>query len=387
VVSPEYGPVIRLAIPDIDEDDVAAVVDVLRSGWLVQGDHVRQFEAGIGDLVGAKHAVAVSSCTAALQLSLLALGIRQGDRVAVPAYSWPATANVVALSGADPVFIDIEPLSFNMDPQKLEESLRTWSNVKAIVPVHAFGGMADLPRILELGERYGAPVLEDAACALGATLHGRSAGAWGSAGCFSFHPRKSITTGEGGIVATNDADLADRVRSLRNHGIARVPGPPDFVLPGFNYRMTDLQGALGCTQLAKLPRLLARRREMASEYDRLLAGSGLQTHCSIEPASHVHQAYVALLPPGRGAQRQWVLSQLQGRGIEAGIGTHHIPLTSFFRQRFGYAPGDFPVTDDVAARAIALPLHTQVSPEQQAHVVTALLSELNSGSGPHALSR
>jgi perosamine synthetase len=379
--------VIRLAKPDIDEDDVAAVAEVLRSGWLVQGDRVRQLEAGIGAVVGVQHAVAVSNCTAALQLGLLALGIGHGDRVAVPTYSWPATANVVALCGADPVFIDIEPGSFNMDPRRLEEALRTWPDVKAIVPVHAFGAMADLPRILEIGERYGIPVLEDAACAIGATLHGRAAGAWGRAGCFSFHPRKSITTGEGGIVTTSDAELAARARSLRNHGIAPVAGPPDFVVPGFNYRLTELQGALGCTQLLKLPRLLARRREIATEYDRLLAGTGLQVHSTIEPASHVYQSYVVLLPPGRGAERQRVLSELHGRGIEAAIGTHHIPLTSYFRKRFGYAPGHFPVTDDVAARAVSLPLHTQLSAEQQELVVAALLAELNRGAAPHSHSR
>src|SRR5207247_11463067 len=187
--------VIRLAVPSLDEDDFLAVRQVLATGFLVQGPHVAALEAEFADYLGVTHAIAVSNCTAALHLSLLALGVGPGHRVAVTAYSWPATANVIILCGAEPVFVDIDLDTYNMAPAALEQVLEQQS-VKAIMPVHTFGNMADMPRILEIAEKHRLPVIEDAACALGSEMHGRKAGSWGVLGCFSFHPRKAITTGE-----------------------------------------------------------------------------------------------------------------------------------------------------------------------------------------------
>ncbi|HEX8686992.1 MAG TPA: DegT/DnrJ/EryC1/StrS aminotransferase family protein, partial [Pyrinomonadaceae bacterium] len=263
---------IRLAVPSIGEEDLAAVREALASGYLVQGARVAAFEEAVAVYVGARHAVAVSNCTSALLLALMALGVGPGDRVGVTTYSWPATANVIALCGAEPVFVEIDAATYNMDPGRLEEALAC-HELKAVLPVHAFGLLADMPAIMGLADRYGLAVVEDAACALGAAADGRQAGAWGALGCFSFHPRKAVTTGEGGVVTTDDDAAARRLRALRNHGLDPAAPGPDFILPGFNNRMTEMQGALGLTQMTKLDRIVAARRRAAARYDQLFEGS------------------------------------------------------------------------------------------------------------------
>jgi dTDP-4-amino-4,6-dideoxygalactose transaminase len=217
---------IRLTIPSIEEDDLQVTRETLSSGFLVQGARVAEFEKSIASYVGVKHVIAVSNCTAALHLALLGLNTSAGDLVLVTTYSWVATANVIELCGAQPVFVDIQPNTFNMDPECLESALKrlkstaeTWRRVKAILPVHTFGQMANMTAIMSVADRYGIPVIEDAACALGAKWEEHQAGTWGVMGCFSFHPRKAITTGEGGAVATNDDQLARKLRALRNHGL------------------------------------------------------------------------------------------------------------------------------------------------------------------------
>ncbi len=269
---------IRLTRPSIEADDLQAVHDAVASGHLVQGPRVAEFERAVADLVGARHAVAVTNCTAALQMALLALDVKAGDVVVVGAYSWPTTANVVELCGAQPVFVDVDPATFNLDPEALDATLTRLRRsrelarrVKAIIPIHTFGQIADMPRILEVAARHGVPVIEDAACALGASLDGRQAGAWGVMGCFSFHPRKAVTTGEGGAITTDDDRLAAYLRALRNHGQDFEAGTPDqFVMPGFNNRMTEFQGALGVTQMSKVARIVAARRAHAARDQELL---------------------------------------------------------------------------------------------------------------------
>ena len=370
---------IRLTIPSIEEDDLQAVRDVLLTGYLVQGPRVAAFEQAVADYVGAKYAVAVSNCTAALHLALLALDVRPGDLVLVTAYSWVATANVIELCGAQPVFVDIQPDTFNLDPDCLEESLRrltsnadTARRLKAILPVHAFGQMADMPAILELASCYNLPVIEDAACALGATLHGRQAGTWGLMGCFSLHPRKAITTGEGGIVVTNDAALARRLRALRNHGQDPDASSPDFIMPGFNYRMTEFQAALGLSQMTKLDRIIAARRRSAAHYDELLKGTPLRAPVVAPGSRPVYQSYVVLLPERVAARRDEIITRLREQDIETTIGTWHMPMTTYFRSRYGYQAGDFSVADQVFARSMTLPLHEKMLQSQQEEVVSAL---------------
>ena len=370
---------IRLTIPSIEQDDLQAVRDVLVTGYLVQGPRVAAFEQAVADYVGAKYAVAVSNCTAALHLALLALDTQPGDLVIVTAYSFVATANVIELCGAQPVFVDIQPDTFNLDPNCLEGVLKrlmavseTARRVKAILPVHTFGQLADMPAILELADRYALPVVEDAACALGATLHGRQAGTWGTMGCFSFHPRKAITTGEGGIITTNDPELAHRLRALRNHGQDPDATAPDFILPGFNYRMTEFQAALGLTQMVKLDRIIAARRRLAAHYDELLQNTPLQAPAVAPGSRSVYQSYVVLLPERATACRDEIISRLKKQGIETTIGTWHMPMTTHFHSRYGYKAGDFPVADQVFARSMTLPLHEKMLQSQQEEVVDAL---------------
>jgi perosamine synthetase len=363
---------IRLTIPAIDEDDLRAVREVLASGYLVQGRRVAEFEEIVAQYVGTEHAVAVSNCTAALHLTLLALGVGPGDRVAVPTYSWPATANVVALCGAEPLFIEIEPDTYNMDPDALEVALSS-TKVKAVMPVHVFGAIADMPRINDIAERYGASVVEDAACALGAALENKKAGAWGLMGCFSFHPRKAITTGEGGMITTNDSSLVTKLRALRNHGQDPDATTPDFVLPGYNLRLTEFQAALGTSQMSKLEHIIEGRRAQAANYDRLLKGEGLKTPASAAKSGHVFQSYVVLVPTRLASRRTEIIGTLRQHGVEATIGTYHLPLTTYFRQQGGYAIGDFPVTDDVATRAISLPMFEGLTLAQQEQVANELL--------------
>jgi dTDP-4-amino-4,6-dideoxygalactose transaminase len=367
---------IRLALPDIDESDIEAISAVLRSGRLVQGENVREFELRLAALVGVKQAIVVSSCTAALQLAFGALGLEPGDEIAVPTYSWPATANVVELCGAVPRFVDINPITWNMDVERLKECLASSPRVRAVVPVHAFGRAVEVEAIATLAAEYRIPVIEDAACALGARSHGRPLGSWGRCGCFSFHPRKVITTGEGGVIATSDEELAVRLRAARNHGLDPRSPRPEFILPGTNCRMTDLQAALGLSQLNKLERLLAKRRRAALLYDALLQGSGLPRPDSGVEGEHVYQAYVVLLPEAKAGRRDDTVRRMAERGIEIAIGTHHIPLVQYYRDKYKYRVGDFPVTDSVAARAIALPLHTSLTSDDQSRVISELLAVL-----------
>jgi dTDP-4-amino-4,6-dideoxygalactose transaminase len=367
---------IRLTIPTIEEDDLEAVREALASGYLVQGPRVAAFEHAVADYVGTQHAVAVSNCTSALLLSLMALEIGAGDRVAVTTYSWPATANVIALCGAEPVFVEIDASTFNMDPGALAETLKR-IQVKAILPVHTFGGMADMPGILEAADRHGVPVVEDAACALGAELNDRRAGTWGVMGCFSFHPRKAITTGEGGMVTTDDPTLARKLRILRNHGQDPDASTPDFVTPGHNMRLTEFQAALGLTQMEKIERIITSRRAQAGRYNELLSDGVLATPQALRGSRHVYQSYVALLPSDVAPERAEVISHLKRRGIETTIGTYHLPLVTYFRQRGDFKIGDFPVTDVVAARAISLPMFEGLTPAQQETITRELRDSLN----------
>lgn len=371
---------IRLTIPSIEEEDLQAVCDVLNTGFLVQGAKVAAFEQAVADYVKTKYAVAVSNCTAALHLALLALDVRPGDIVLVTAYSWVATANVIELCGARPVFVDIRPDTFNMDPACLEAALQplmsnpeTAQRVKAILPVHTFGQMADMPAILEMAEKYHVPVVEDAACALGSSLDGKQAGSWGIMGCFSFHPRKAITTGEGGLITTDDPTLVKKLKALRNHGQDPDAGTVEFIMPGFNYRITEFQGALGLTQMSKLERILAARRRLAKNYNRLLAGTEISAPFVSPGNQAVYQSYVALLPPEMASSRGALIQQLKTQGVETNIGTWHIPMTQYYREKYGYHAGDFPMTDQVFARTLTLPLHERLTEKEQQEVVSRLL--------------
>jgi dTDP-4-amino-4,6-dideoxygalactose transaminase len=300
--------------------------------------------------------------------------------VIVPAFTWVATANVVLYCGATPVFVDIEPDSFNIDPSKIAAKVTT--RTKAIIAVHLFGLCADVDAIARLAP--GILIIEDAACAAGAAYHGRPAGTLGLAAAFSFHPRKSVTTGEGGMVTTNDARLAKQANILRNHGAStseeiRHLGPKpyllaDFTLLGFNYRMTDLQGAVGLVQLGKLDRYIDERQRWADFYARELAGIPW-LRLPTTPAGYRHgwQSYVCLVDPDKAPKpRNAVMEDLLVRGVNTRPGTHAVHMLGYYRQRFGFQPADFPVARDSDAWSMAIPLHNRMSPEDYAHVVRSL---------------
>jgi perosamine synthetase len=332
--------VIRLAWPDVGAEEAQAVAEVLESGQLTMGPKVAELERGLAQACGTEHAVAVSSGTAALHLAVLALGIGPGDEVLVPAYTFPATANVVALVGGTPVLVDVDPETMNLDPSKLEIGPKT----KAIIAVDLFGRPL---RIEELPE--GVPVLEDAAGALGAKRQGRPCGSLGALGCLSFHPRKIVTTGEGGAVTTDDAELAATVRRLRNHGI-EPRGDFEIAQPGSNYRLSDILCAVGIPQLARLDELLVARTRIAAGYTERLREL-VTTPSADEGDVHGWQAYVIQVD---GAAEK--IAALRAQGIEAQVGTYALHHLAAYRDQ-----GEFPGASRVFERAIALPFHTRLT--------------------------
>ncbi|ABW30708.1 DegT/DnrJ/EryC1/StrS family aminotransferase [Acaryochloris marina] len=371
---------IPISLPSTGEEEWLALKEPLLSGWLTQGPKVAAFEADFAKRHGVKHAVATTSCTTSLHLILTALDIGPGDEVIVPAFTWVSTANVVLYCGATPIFADVDPKTYNLAIDQVANKIT--ERTKAILPVHLFGRCADMDALAELAPNI--PLVEDAACAAGAAYKGRAAGSLGIAGAFSFHPRKSITTGEGGMVTTNDDALADRMRIIRNHGASiseeqRHLGPKPYILPefnllGFNYRMTDLQGAVGLVQLQKLDGLLEERRQWAEYYSRELASiKWLRTPQVTEEYSHGWQAYVCFVDETVAPRpRNSMMEFLQSKGVSTRPGTHAVHLLGYYKDRFGLAPEDFPGARDCDRFTLALPLHNQMTASDYRYVVAAL---------------
>lgn len=356
---------IRLIIPEIGDEEVQAVSAVLRSGYLVQGKHVEDFEHRVADFIGVKHAVAVSSGTAALHMALAALDIGPGDDVLVPDFTFPATANVVALLGATPVLVDIDPTTFNTTADLLRPAITP--RTKAILPVHLFGQPAEMQPILDLAAEHGLAVVEDAACALGALYHGRPCGSLGQLGCFSFHPRKVITTGEGGMIVTDDDALAERLRLLRNHGMAKQPDGTRFVLPGFNYRLTDFQGALGSVQVGRLEEIITRRIALAELYHGALANvPRLVRPLTIDGVRHIWQSYVVMLD--EDLDRAAVMAHMQANEIETTIGTYAVSAQPAFASPDRHLPGSL----KAYRHSLCLPLHSRMTATDVEEVVDGL---------------
>jgi len=346
--------VVRLAWPDVGDEELAEIREVLESGQLTMGAKVAEFEALLAAAAGTEHAVAVSSGTAALHVAVLALGIGPGDEVLVPAYTFPATANVVALAGARPVLVDVDPATMNLDPA--DASRRVTSRTKAILAVDLFGRPARMEELPEL------TVLEDAAGALGATHRGRPCGSLGKLACFSFHPRKIVTTGEGGAVTTDEAGLAERARSLRHHGWSPSSRYDDMPQPAFNYRLSDVLCALGIPQLRRLEELLTSHERVAAGYAERLAGLDVVLPAADPGDRHGWQAYVIQVDG-----RDEVMSGLRARGIQCQIGTYALHRLGAYRDQ-----GPFPGADAVYERALALPFHTRLTGAELDRVAQAL---------------
>jgi perosamine synthetase len=374
---------IAIAAPAMSEDEVQAVREVLESGWLTQGPRVQAFERAFAQRHSVAHALATTSCTTALHLALLALGIGPGDEVIVPAFTWIASANAVVYCGATPVFADVQRDTYNIDPALAAQAVT--ERTRAVMPVHLFGLCADIDA---LRARLPEPVMiiEDAACAAGAAYHGRPAGSLGDAACFSFHPRKSITTGEGGMLTTQDASLAERASCLRNHG-ASLPEEvrhlaakpyllPDFPVLGFNYRMTDLQAAIGLVQLRKLDGFVDERARWADYYRSELASlSWLRLPEGTGDGRHAWQAFVTYVDPAAAPlPRNAIMERLQQQRIATRPGTHAVHMLSYYRDRFGLAADTFPVARECDQNTMALPLHNRMTECDYARVVAALRS-------------
>jgi perosamine synthetase len=369
---------IPFARPDFDEAETRAVAEVLASGWVSQGPKVARFEQLFAERVGAKHAVATTSCTTALHLALILAGVGPGDEVICPSYTFIATANVVLYVGATPIFAEIEPTTWNID---LADALRrVTGRTRAMIPVHQVGLAADIDGFAAFSSR-GIAVIEDAACAIGATYRGRPVGSHGYTACWSFHPRKTLSMGEGGILTTDEAGWAERASQLRSfaanvsdHARHQAKGVvyEEYRELGYNYRMTDLQAAIGIEQLAKLDRLIARRKAIARIYD-VAFGSIPAVQLPARPsyADHAYQSYAIRLLPDCRIDRDDMLKQLAELGISCRRGIPPIHLEPLYRSRFGAL--SLPVTEEVAARSIFLPIFASLEESDQQRVITSVV--------------
>jgi perosamine synthetase len=381
---------IPITLPVFGEEEMRAVQLPLESGWVVQGPYVAEFEALFTDFVASRYAVATTSCTTAMHIAVAALDLKPSEEVVVPALTWISTANVVEYLGARPVFCDIDLRTFNIDVAALEAVVTP--RTAGIIPVHLFGLAAEMEGVLQVSRQSDAWVLEDAACGLGARIDGKHVGTFGDAGCFSFHPRKSITTGEGGMITSNRADLDVASRELRDHGasksdLARHEGTGAFLLSqynrlGFNFRMTDIQGALGAAQMARCDAILDARRAAAARYDALIADCDwLRPQAAPEGYDHGYQAYVCLYAPEEPTlanlpklhrSRNTVMERLERLGIATRQGTHAAALQGYYVEKYGYRREDFPNAAIAEALTLTLPLFPQITVDQQEFVIEEL---------------
>lgn len=371
---------VRISLPSLGDEEWQALREPLQSGWLTQGPQVAAFEKAFAARHQVKHALACTSCTTALHLALAALEIGPGDEVIVPAFTWVATANAVLYCGGTPVFADVDTTTFNLDPRAVER--KKTPRTKAILAVHLFGLCADMDAIAAAAP--GIPIVEDAACAAGSSYKGRPAGGVGVVGAFSFHPRKSVTTGEGGMVTTGDERLAQRVEVLRSHGASlseekRDKGAqpymlPDFDVLGYNYRMSDVQAAVGRVQLGKLDAFIAERAKWADWYRRELAGiPWLRTPVVPEGYGHGWQSYVCWVDESKAPlPRNEIMMRLHEQGIATRPGTHAVHMLGLYRRLSGSAPDDFPGARDCDRYTMAIPLHNRMSADDYAYVASAL---------------
>lgn len=373
---------IPISQPSMGNEEWEALREPIQTGWITQGPKVKEFEKLFATRHEVKHALAVSNCTTALHLALLACGIKEGDEVIIPAFTWVATANAVRYCNAIPVFVDIDLATFNLDVQQIKNKIT--SKTKAIIPVHLFGLCADVNFIKQNFPSL--KIIEDAACAAGAALQGKPAGSLGHVGCFSFHPRKSVTTGEGGMLTTNDDSIAEHLNKLRNHGASvseeqRHHGAKPYIMSafdivGYNYRMTDLQGALGVVQIKKLDSFIDERQQWAEYYhEKLKDISWLQTPKVPGGYKHGWQSYVLLIDPGKSPlKRNDIMEALQQKGISSRPGTHAVHLLGAYANAYNVKPHDYPNSLTADGQSMSIPLHNKMVKEDFDYIIEALHS-------------
>lgn len=366
---------LKLSQPNIDEEAIAAVADVLRSGQLVHGSEGEAFEKELARYLGCADVLLVSSGTAALHVALMALDIGPGDAVIVPDFTFPATANVVAMVGAKPVIVDVDPGSYTLSTEQLEAVVKSWKGperLKAVIPVHEFGCPAEMDTIQRLAQTHGLSIVEDAACALGARYKGVKVGVLGDIGCFSFHPRKTLTTGEGGALATNNAGLAARIRRLRNHGMERLGTDLRFVEPATNYRLTNFQAALGKKQLPHLDGWIQARQALARSYLTALEPLRAAGHLDVPLMKDGHSWQTFMVTLKGHHVRAQVVEALKARSIETNLGAQSLSAIGIY----GVGTTDDGVGRELYSRGLALPFCEQYDARVVTDVVAALRQAL-----------
>jgi dTDP-4-amino-4,6-dideoxygalactose transaminase len=361
---------IPLIKPSVGERELREVRVVMQSGWLSQGPKVKEFETKLASFIGAKHVVATSSCTTALSLALESLVLQGRSEVVVPDFTFPAAANVVLRYGATPVLADIRLSTFAIRPSQIGRGMS--KKTSAVMPVHPFGHPFEMEEIYEIADKNGLHIIEDAATALGTKYHDKHVGSRGEAVCFSFHPRKLLTTGEGGCLATDSDEVFERARALRNHGQVHVDGRNDFILNGLNYRMSDVHAAIGVAQLSRLDIMITKRRRQAEVYKELLSSSKLDLTIPAEQhrCFHTYQSYVVLL--GRSfPPRNSCITRLRSRfSIETQVGTYSVKSQEAFRAL--HSLGALKQRRIAFERSLTLPLYESLTEEQQSYIVEAL---------------
>lgn len=375
---------IPIARTEFTDKEFENILKPLKSGWVVQGPFVKEFEDKWSKYTGTEHSLAVSNCTTALHLSLAALGIGRGDEVIVPSFTWVATANAVEYTGARPVLCDIDIETFNIDTEKAAKLVT--NKTKAIIPVHLFGLPAEMDAILKLADEKRIYVVEDAACGFGAKYKGKHVGNTGHTGCFSFHPRKAITTGEGGMITTSDEELACKISAMRDHGASisdhqRHHGNRPYLLPGFpylgyNYRMTDIQASIGSSQMDRAELIHSKRTQIADRYDRLADETGwLEKPFRSKDIEHGFQAYVCLFMPDEvlkenpdvnkvNSERNKFMDYLQQNGISTRLGTHCVHTLEYYRNKYDFKANDMPKSFIASECSIALPIFPGLRDEE-----------------------
>ena len=381
---------VPIARTQLTEKEFNIIRKPLESGWVVQGPYTKAFEESWSEFTGAKHSIAVTSCTTALHLSLATLGLKPNDEVIVPAFTWIATANVVEHLKAKVIFCDIDLKTFNIDPSQIEAKIT--SRTKAIIPVHLFGLSADMDPILEIAQKHNLWVVEDAACGFGAEYKGQHVGTFGETGCFSFHPRKAITTGEGGMITTNNDDLAEKMRSMRDHGAAmsdfqRHHGAKPYLLAehpyaGYNYRMTDIQASIGVTQMERAGDIISERQELAKNYnDALKELDFFQLPYENTNYEHGYQSYPCMFDIKNASlnkiktvneKRNMFMNALQKEGVSTRPATHAVHMLQYYREKYEVIPEDFPNAYIANECSISFPLFNGLTDEEQCFVIKSI---------------